>query len=120
MMSSEEAFLENDESEEEPEIEKLENKKRKLEKVTASPSKKRRLNDDDSKAKTTGNKATGIVKWYDPQKGYGFIANDDGSDDLYFHATEIHCKSEKQTVENDSKVEFEIVDDERNGKNKAI
>jgi CspA family cold shock protein len=31
--------------------------------------------------------ATGIVKWYDPDKGYGFVSRDEGGDDLFLHHT---------------------------------
>lgn len=31
----------------------------------------------------------GTVKWYNPQKGYGFIAPDDGSKDVFVHATAV-------------------------------
>ncbi len=31
--------------------------------------------------------ATGIVKWYDPDKGYGFVSQDEGGDDLFLHHT---------------------------------
>merc|ERR1719361_1300383 len=50
---------------------------------------------------------------------YGFIAPDNGGDDVFVHANELHCKSENKSLAKDSKVEFEIVDD-KDGKKQAI
>ena len=42
---------------------------------------------------------TGIVKWYDAKKGYGFITPDQGQaygNDLFVHYTHIECGSDKR------------------------
>ncbi len=33
--------------------------------------------------------ATGTIKWYNPQKGYGFIQPDDGSKDVFVHVSAV-------------------------------
>jgi CspA family cold shock protein len=50
---------------------------------------------------------TGTVKWFNSNKGYGFIAPDDGGDDLFVHHSEIKT-SGFATLEEGQKVEFEI------------
>lgn len=47
--------------------------------------------------------ATGSVKWYDPEKGYGFIERDNGGPDLFVHRSALGT----QTVAEGDKVEFE-------------
>jgi len=51
--------------------------------------------------------ATGTVKWFDSGKGFGFIAPDDGSDDVFAHYSAI-IGSGHRNLEENQKVEFEI------------
>ncbi len=51
--------------------------------------------------------ATGTVKWFNAEKGFGFIAPDDGSADVFVHYSEIQG-SGFRTLEEDQKVEFEV------------
>tara|TARA_B100000315_G_scaffold259593_1_gene316237 strand:+ start:4665 stop:4877 length:213 start_codon:yes stop_codon:yes gene_type:complete len=55
--------------------------------------------------------ATGTVKWFDPKKGFGFIARDDG-DDLFVHHTALTGNGFRTLNENDS-VEFDIEKDDK-------
>ena len=50
--------------------------------------------------------ATGTVKFFNEQKGYGFIKPDDGSADLFIHRSNVQTPD--QTLYDDQKVEFEI------------
>lgn len=52
--------------------------------------------------------ATGTVKWFSVEKGFGFIAPDDGSADLFVHHTSIQMGGFKGLDEN-QKVEFEVI-----------
>ena len=49
----------------------------------------------------------GTVKWFNETKGYGFIANDDGGDDVFVHFSAIQSDSYKSLDEGQS-VEFTI------------
>ena len=51
--------------------------------------------------------ATGTVKWFSNEKGYGFITPDDGGQDLFVHHTEI-AGSGFKTLAEGAKVEFEV------------
>jgi len=50
--------------------------------------------------------ATGIVKFFNDQKGFGFISRD-GEDDLFVHFSNIEG-SGRRTLYDDQKVEFEV------------
>ena len=49
----------------------------------------------------------GTVKWFNDQKGYGFITPDDGSPDVFAHFSEIQADGFKTLTEG-QKVEFEV------------
>lgn len=49
---------------------------------------------------------TGTVKWFNDQKGYGFIKPDDGGDDLFVHHSNISGEGYKTLHEN-QKVQYE-------------
>ena len=51
---------------------------------------------------------TGIVKWFNPQKGYGFIQPEDGSEDVFVHISALH-ESGLATLSEGQKVSFERV-----------
>lgn len=54
--------------------------------------------------------ATGTVKWFNGQKGYGFIQPDDGGKDVFVHATAVERAGMSALVEG-QKISFEIVTD---------
>ncbi len=57
----------------------------------------------------------GKVKWFNDQKGYGFLAKDDGSGDVFVHFSAIKGDGFKSLAEGDA-VEFEVVDSEKGPK----
>jgi CspA family cold shock protein len=58
---------------------------------------------------------TGTVKFYNGQKGYGFIQPDNGGKDVYVHATALERAGIRNLVEG-QKVSFDIEEDRRTGK----
>ena len=50
--------------------------------------------------------ATGTVKWFNSSKGFGFIAPDDGSDDVFVHFNSIQMEGYK-SLEEGQKVNYE-------------
>ncbi len=50
---------------------------------------------------------TGIVKWFNASKGFGFISPDEGGDDLFVHHSEIKTDG-YASLDEGQKVEFEV------------
>ncbi len=57
----------------------------------------------------------GTVKWFNPEKGYGFIANDNGGDDVFVHFKSIQGDGYKTLAEG-QKVTFDIETDPRDSR----
>ncbi|WP_420176078.1 cold-shock protein [Luteococcus sp. OSA5] len=51
--------------------------------------------------------ATGTVKWFNADKGFGFIQPDDGSADVFAHFSSINSSGYRSLDEND-KVEYDV------------
>ena len=51
--------------------------------------------------------AQGTVKWFNPDKGFGFIAPDDGSADVFVHFSAIESAGFR-TLEENQKVEYSV------------
>jgi cold shock protein len=61
---------------------------------------------------------TGTVKWFNPDKGFGFIAPDDGGTDAFVHISAVQ-RSGIGELREGQKVEFELVQDRKSGKSSA-
>ncbi len=60
----------------------------------------------------------GTVKWFNGQKGFGFIQPDDGGQDVFVHISAVE-RAGMSTLNEGQKVSFEIVADRRTGKSAA-
>jgi CspA family cold shock protein len=61
---------------------------------------------------------TGTVKWFNFDKGYGFIAPDDGGKDAFVHVSAVG-RSGLNDLHEGQKVGFELVSDQKSGKMSA-
>ncbi len=61
---------------------------------------------------------TGTVKWFNAQKGFGFIQPDDGGADVFVHVSAVEQAGMTGLVEG-QKISFELESNQRNGKTSA-
>ena len=61
----------------------------------------------------------GTCKWFNTEKGYGFITPADGSADVFVHQTSIQANGFRSLADGEN-VEFEIATDPKTGKVKAV
>ena len=61
---------------------------------------------------------TGTVKWFNPQKGFGFIQPDDGSRDVFVRISAVE-RAGMHDLKEGQKLNFDIVADKRTGKSSA-
>lgn len=62
--------------------------------------------------------ATGKVKWFNDQKGYGFIAPDGGGKDIFVHVSAVERAGLRSLAESQA-VSFEVTTDRKSGKDSA-
>ena len=61
---------------------------------------------------------TGTVKFFNADKGYGFIAPEDGGDDAFVHISAVQAAG-MRTLDKDQRVSYELEQDRR-GKTSAV
>jgi CspA family cold shock protein len=62
--------------------------------------------------------ATGVVKWFNAQKGFGFIQPDDGGQDVFVHISAVE-RANMSSLNEGQKISYELEKDARNGKTSA-
>ena len=62
--------------------------------------------------------STGTVKWFNSEKGYGFIQPDDGSKDVFVHISAVE-QAGLRGLNEGQKLSFEVQADRRTGKSSA-
>jgi len=62
--------------------------------------------------------SSGTVKWFNGQKGFGFIQPDDGGKDVFVHISAVE-RAGLSSLNEGQKLKFEVVADQRTGKSSA-
>ena len=61
---------------------------------------------------------TGVVKWFNAQKGYGFIQPSSGAADVFVHISAVE-RAGLSGLDEGQEISFEVVEDSRTGKSSA-
>jgi cold shock protein len=72
-----------------------------------------------TRQKEVSDMATGTVKWFNDQKGYGFITPDEGGKDVFVHHSSIAGDGFKSLAEG-AKVEFEVAEGQKGPEAKNV
>ena len=59
---------------------------------------------------------TGTVKWFNADKGFGFIANDNGGEDVFVHFSAIVAEGGYKSLQEGQHVTFDVETDPKNSK----
>jgi CspA family cold shock protein len=62
--------------------------------------------------------ATGTVKWFNNQKGFGFIQPSDGGKDVFVHISAVE-QAGMSTLNEGQQISYEVIADRRSGKSSA-
>ena len=63
--------------------------------------------------------ATGTVKWFNTQKGYGFIEPDQGGKDIFVHVSAVE-RSQMGSLAEGQKIGFDLQRDRKTGRESAV
>jgi CspA family cold shock protein len=62
--------------------------------------------------------STGTVKWFNPDKGFGFIVSEDGGPDVFVHISAVQ-RAGMHSLNEGQRLSFELATDRRSGKTSA-
>lgn len=62
--------------------------------------------------------ATGVVKWFNPEKGFGFIQPDEGGSDVFVHISAVE-RAGVRSLPDGQKIQYDLEEDRR-GRSSAV